>query len=559
MKNIARRWSDRIHSIYPSPLDRANALALLRINLLIGAAWALLSLFVLWPRIVADVDWRFALLVMQVVVPAAIYALHRLILSHLLEWAQRLVVLGLLIVTVGSITTLPPGQNALYVLVLLPIVAAGLLRPRRELALVTVIVSLGVTASVLGSSVPYGRLPSQDELDTLLAVLLGVWLVSALAGVFKGIERAVISNVLRASARAELLSSLNDRLSAAADENAVLVAAADMITDKLLYTACHAYLFDSQRQLQRHVRTGMGTHHTVTSARFEGDTENGIGQALQTRESVIVSASDPLARRSHLLTSARFGAAVPLLAGEHLLGVLDIQSSESGAPFEGLDLRLLELAARMTAAALERVRETALLRRAIEEQESVTGGLRAQVDSLRLQTQLAGGSWDSYVEGRGQSAFGYDLRRENMAITPAADLPETLRPALARGEPVVLTQGNIQVVNVPIRLRDEVLGAMSFTLPPGRQASERQMDMVRAVAERLALALENARLIEQSQAQAVRERRAGDISNLLIGQQDVSAVLQLAAERFNEALGAVYTHIYLEPAAVPAPDEEAAR
>ena len=85
------------------------------------------------------------------------------------------------------------------------------------------------------------------------------------------------------------------------------------------------------------------------------------------------------------------------------------------------------------------------------------------------------------------------------------------------------------------------------------------MDTVRAVAERLALALENVRLIEQSQAQATRERRASEVSNLLIGQQDVNAVLKLAAERFNEALGAVYTHIYLEPAASPAPDEEAAR
>lgn len=559
MKHITRRWFDRIHSIYPSPLDRANAWALLWINLLIGAGWALLSLFVLWPHIVAEVNARFMLLVMQVVVPAVVYAMHRLILSHLLEWAQRLVAVGLLIVTVGAVTTMPTGQGALYVLLLLPVVTAGLLRPRRELALVTVVVSLGVMASVLGSSVSYGLLPSQDAQDTLFTVLLGVWLVSALVGVFKGIERAVINNVLRASVRAGQLSSLNDRLSAAADDNAVLVAAADMITDKLLYTACHFYLYDSQGRLQRYARTGMGTRHTVTSARFEGETENGIGQALQTRASVIVSASDPLARRSHLLTSARFGAAVPLLAGERLLGALDIQSSEDGAPFEGLDLRLLEVAARMTAAALARVRETALLQRALEEQESVAGGLRAQVERLRLQTQQAGGTWGSYVEGRGQSAFGYDLRRENMAITPAADLPETLRPALARGEPVVLTQGNIQIINAPIRLRDEVLGAMAFTLPPGRQASERQIDTVRAVAELLVLALENARLIEQSQTQAVRERRAGDISNLLIGQQDVNAVLQLAAERFNEALGAVYTHIYLEPAAAPAQDEEAAR
>lgn len=556
--NMIRRWSARIQSIYPSPLDQINALTLLRINLLVGSGWLLLMVFFVWPRFAAEPDTRLTLLLVTVLVPALVYTVHRLILSHSLVWGQRLAVLGLLLATIGPVAAAQPGQAALYTLALLPVVAAGVLRSRRELALVATLVSLGIVIGAVGFYLPRELTPDPAALNALAAVLGSVWLVSALIGVFKGSERAVISSALRASARAELLNELSDRLSAADDENAVLVATADMITDKLLYTTCHTYLFDRQGQLQRHARTGMGTRHTVTPARFEGDQENAIGQALAARASVIVTLSEPLARRSHLLPSARFGAAVPLLLGERALGALDIQSSEADVPlFEGLDLKLLEVAARMTAAALDRVREIELLQRSMAEQESVASGLRAQVESLRAQ-QL-GGDWSAYVQGRGQGAFGFDLRRENMAITPAADLPDTLRPALARGEPVVLTQGNIQVVNVPIRLRDEVLGAMSFTLPPGRQASDRQMDTVRAVAERLALALENARLIEQSQAQATRERRAGDISSLLISQQDVSAVLQLAAERFNEALGAVYTHIYLEPAAVAAQDKEAAR
>ena len=77
---------------------------------------------------------------------------------------------------------------------------------------------------------------------------------------------------------------------------------------------------------------------------------------------------------------------------------------------------------------------------------------------------------------------------------------------------------------------------MSFAVPENYVIGDRQKDMVRIVAQRLALALENARLIEQSRAQAEREHTASEVSNLLIGQQDLNALLDVAAESFNERL-----------------------
>lgn len=557
--NTVRRWIQRVHANYPNPLKRGSALALLWIDLAIGAVWLPLTVFYLVPRFSSGADRSLLAVLAIVLTPIMVYLVHLLLLNNRLDWAQQLVVAGLLGATLGPLMT-QQGQDVPLVLLLLPVAAAGVMRPRGELLLVTLLVTAGAAISTLGGPLASRTQPDPAVVQALAATLASAWLVALLTSAFKGHEGGVVAGALRASGRAALLAELSDRLNAADDDNAVLVAIAETITDKLLYTACHIYLFDSQNQLNRHVRTGMGTRHAVSPARFEGERENAIGQALHARETVVVSTAEPLARRSHLLPSARYGAAVPLLAGARVLGALDVQTDQADPPpFEGLDLALLELAARMTAGALERVRQAALLQRALAEQEGTLTGLRAEVTQLRQRVQATGGDWISYIQGRGQGAFGFDLRRENMTITPAADLPDTLRPALARGEPVVIAQGNVQVVNVPIRLRDEVLGAMAFTLPPGRQATERQMDTVRAVAERLALALENVRLLEQSQAQATRERRAGAISNLLIGQQDVNAVLQLAAEHFNEALGAVYTHIYLEPAASPAPDEEAAR
>jgi GAF domain-containing protein len=108
---------------------------------------------------------------------------------------------------------------------------------------------------------------------------------------------------------------------------------------------------------------------------------------------------------------------------------------------------------------------------------------------------------------------------------------------------------------VPINYRGDILGAMTFNV---RQAiTERQADMLRTVAARLGLALENNRLYEQSQAQAARERKAGEITNRLITATDIQSVLNVAAESFNEALGAVRTRVHIE--VLPGDDDGAVR
>ncbi len=142
---------------------------------------------------------------------------------------------------------------------------------------------------------------------------------------------------------------------------------------------------------------------------------------------------------------------------------------------------------------------------------------------------------------------------EPLALIPADDLPDTLHNTLASSTLQVETVNDERIINVPIVFRDQTLGAMSFAIPKDQELSERQVEMARIVAERLALALENTRLFEQSQAQALRERKASEINSVLIGATDVRSVLSLAAENFNEALGAIHTRIYIQPESLAEP------
>ena len=82
-------------------------------------------------------------------------------------------------------------------------------------------------------------------------------------------------------------------------------------------------------------------------------------------------------------------------------------------------------------------------------------------------------------------------------------------------------------------------------MPSNRPITRRQIEIMRNVIQRLALALDNKRLFEQSQSQAQRESKANEIASLLLSSTDMDTVLRLAATNFNDALGAIQTHIEL--------------
>jgi GAF domain-containing protein len=157
-------------------------------------------------------------------------------------------------------------------------------------------------------------------------------------------------------------------------------------------------------------------------------------------------------------------------------------------------------------------------------------------------------TWTAYLQQRNLEYLGFDMSDAADEPTLGTSLPPELRSALRTGEITVEVVDNYQLVSVPILLRGRTIGAMSFKVPEGAQTiGIRQTELIRSVVQRLGLALENKRLFEQSRAQAQRESKANQVGNLLLSSTDIETVLNLAAQNFNEALGAVQTKIHLQP------------
>ncbi|MFN7210614.1 MAG: hypothetical protein ACK4P1_09520, partial [Aggregatilineales bacterium] len=108
---------------------------------------------------------------------------------------------------------------------------------------------------------------------------------------------------------------------------------------------------------------------------------------------------------------------------------------------------------------------------------------------------------------------------------------------------------------VPVALRGQRFGAVEWTVP--RAAYNENMRLLaRELAARLAINADNARLLEQSQRLAERERLVNTITERLSRQTSVEQVLQVAIRELGQALRLPQTSIQLAAQIAPESLEE---
>jgi GAF domain-containing protein len=539
---------------YLDPISLQRARVLLFINWLIFAAVALWTLGTQVPSLFQTQGGSPVTLLVFAALLAVNLVIYYQIQHGRLRWAVWLLVSLLTLSGMQTFITNPAASNlgSLVVLALLiPLIAAGVLLNRAGtiavgLFLIVVFILMAVFQSQHVS--PLTTIPARTVTTDLLTTLTITLLIMGFLVVFAGNVERVAADALTDVKERDTVIRFGNELGSLEDENAALTKALAIISGEFRYIFAQIFLLDDEGNLKRGLRSTMNTTEVVGRVSFRISDSNPISEAAQFRQTVITASTDPDKRRLYMLSSATFAAAVPVISGDQVLGVMDVQTASPNG-FSPAELNILELLGQQMGNALVRIRHVTDLQRFAREQEAVAVRLQTQLVSY-LQREQRGltTTWSSYLEGRGQQAIGFDIEADgNTTPVPASDLPPALRSTLEEGELRLETQGEEQFINVPIIFRDQTLGAMSFALPKDQDIDERQIEMARVVADRLALALENTRLFEQSQAQALRERKANEVTSMLIGSTDVRTVLNRAAESFNEALGAIYTRIYIQP------------
>ena len=231
--------------------------------------------------------------------------------------------------------------------------------------------------------------------------------------------------------------------------------------------------------------------------------------------------------------------ALPLIIGGQLIGVLDVQSEKTSA-FIPQDIDVMTTLANQVAIAIENARRFSETNRALAEERTVYGQyLRQAWQQTPLETKIAG--------------YQY-VNAQVRPLLESLNRPE-INSAITSGEMVVQT-GENPALAIPLKIRDETIGVLNISSStPSRVWNENELVVVQAVAERVALALENARLFEETTRRADRERTVSEISTHLRSVSAPEIMLQTALEELKRALGA--NDIQIRPYFRPSTDQNA--
>ncbi|MBL8153065.1 MAG: GAF domain-containing protein [Anaerolineae bacterium] len=551
----------RLTQLYADPLNaqRARSLTLMSLGIfLLGIVWLVVA-----AALAVTQSFEIA---QQISITPVVVLLVSVASIWLIQIRRLQIAIGLFIgvLLAAVLVTLLSGSHgasgisgAHSLVVVLPMIAASALLGRRGITLVLLLV-LGILAGAifdqLANTVSISFVPSNTvALDAVIIISITV-ITFIFAQVFSGRLERIAYTALDEVQQRDWIMRLSSDLYDRNDEADVIARTLTVARQNLPGLSLEFYLKDTDGGLKRILTTAPDRLDRMLRRSLPVNDQSILAEAGRLGKIVLASDTDPIERRSHLAETSRYGAAVPVGHRGDVIGVLDVQGRKSFTPVERL---VFDLLADTLALALIRVRRMAELERIAQDQQELVRVLQGQLEQhVRREQQTLHQVWGNYVAGRGQNAVGYDIEAGGVKPIPASDLPQSMMTVLRTGTLQVEMQGDTQLIHVPIRVRDQNLGAMSFTIPPGQTLNDRQIDVARVVAERLALALENTRLFEQSQALAERERTASRLGGTLIGTSDVLSVLDLAAERFNEALGAVRTQIYLQPQTLAEPAAE---
>ncbi|NDJ86813.1 MAG: hypothetical protein GYB66_13080 [Chloroflexi bacterium] len=158
------------------------------------------------------------------------------------------------------------------------------------------------------------------------------------------------------------------------------------------------------------------------------------------------------------------------------------------------------------------------------------------------QPQLSQLAWRDYYLRRRAATIG--------AVAGSGDVvtdktwSQLQQSAITRRETVTDRRNGQVRFAVPVMLGDEVLGALEAAMASER-FSRRTLQTAEELAQRLAQAVNNARLFEQSQRLVERERLVNEISQKLTTQTDVREILRTAVRELGQALGTPETQIIL--------------
>lgn len=293
--------------------------------------------------------------------------------------------------------------------------------------------------------------------------------------------------------------------SSSLDPDELIFRVVNLFPERFGYYYAAVYLLDpTQRWAELRYATGEAgkvlkqNHH-----RLEVSGRSMVGSAIRDRRPRIAQVASQEKQRfeNPLLPYTRSELALPLIAGDRVLGAMNVQSMKE-ADFTPEVIETMQSMAGQVAIALENAR-------LFQEAQQVIKEMRA------VQQQYLLEGWQGFIsENEGlEYAVGDEMR-----VNP-------------------------KTIEVAISLRDQILG--QITLEGNEEWTPDQQSLVDAVAKQAAVALENARLVSESRQSAMRERMLAEINSKVWSAATIDSILQTTIKELGRRLDASQATIEL--------------
>ncbi len=533
---------------YREPLLRQQARALVVINAVIIIAMLGWYALVGVPRLVET--GRIGTpneVFLVIVLPLASLASYWFVRRGRVETASALFILATMVFFAAGLPVWERLSHPNILFIVLPAVSAATILNRNGAILSAILLGLLVIVAALAEINTATAIPPSTTFVNVVEIILLTGVAMGLSGVFVRSTAHAARTAMADSQRLRWIieTTLVDNPT---NVDEIISGSVNILLGQFNYDYVQVYLANDTEELERKARTGIGTSPNDPFNRVSMGDANVIAEVARLQKTIRVIPNDAESRKHHFQQSIRRSVTIPMVYQNKLYGVLDVQSTKD-TPIAEDELELLDVLARQLGANLAQAQAQRELQRNLEEQLAETNRLQNQLSQAQAQRQqLVTRVWSDYLQDQGRADIGFDLSGPN--IRPASSMPPTMKRALESGDVYTTIEDGEKLINVPIILRGQAIGAMTFATSPDKVINERQIEMAKTVAGRLGIALENNRLLEQTQAQALRERKANEVANQLISATDLETLLGLAAESFNDTLGAINTHIYIEPGSV---------
>jgi GAF domain-containing protein len=370
---------------------------------------------------------------------------------------------------------------------------------------------------------------SQDEFGQLAASLnvLG----KELDGLVAGLEQRVAERTRDLSLTAEIGRAVVKQQRPRDLMNEVV----ELIRQRFGFYHAQVFLVDDEgRSAKLAASTGrVGRELLARQHALPVGSQSVIGQVTARSEPVIALDTDisTVHQRNELLPDTRSEMALPMRIGDRVVGALDVQSIEPDA-FHEEDVAVFQIIADNLAIAWENAKLYIQLKEAVQR--------------IRyLERQMTADAWQAFRLSRKDAPLGYRLGEDRIEPHDGAT-PEPLQHAIQMGSVVTEGEEGDEIsLAIPIRVRGEVIGAFGFGGETLGSLSEDDVSLVTAVVDRVGLALENLRLIEQTTRRAEYEQIVNEITAKIVGSTDVNHILQTTVQELGRVLRAPQTSVQL--------------